>query len=112
MHELLAEKNWTVEQAALACGVAAGTIQNILNGRVLRPHPRTLHAIAHGFDKPIDQITHHIHQAALARYGEVIRAIEPLSVRTRQSLIRFVRNMEADYRPASKRRRRRQKGSR
>jgi transcriptional regulator with XRE-family HTH domain len=86
MHRLLAEKNWTAQDAAKACAVSIGTIHNLLTGAVARPQGKTVHAIARGFGMTPDSVLRHLQTTAEQRYAPVLQLLDLLPVRDRQAL--------------------------
>lgn len=54
LRRLLAERDWTIHQAAQAVGVDERTLKGLLAGRGGKPQSRTLHRLAQGFDVPVE----------------------------------------------------------
>jgi transcriptional regulator with XRE-family HTH domain len=54
LRRLLAERDWTIHEAAEQIGVDERTLKGLLGGRGGKPHSRTLHRLATGFDVPVE----------------------------------------------------------
>jgi len=95
LQELIAEKDWDYTTTARETGLSVGTIQNLVNGKVLKPHPKTIHKIATGFGKTEAEVLRHLRTAVAPRYQELLRVSEPLSRESRDALVRFLRSIES-----------------
>jgi transcriptional regulator with XRE-family HTH domain len=54
LRRLLAERDWTIHEAADQVGVDERTLKGLLGGRGGKPQSRTLHRLAMGFDVPVE----------------------------------------------------------
>jgi len=54
LRRLLAERDWTIHEAAEAVGVDERTLKGLLGGRGGKPQSRTLHRLARGFEVPVE----------------------------------------------------------
>ncbi len=54
LRRLLAERDWTIHEAAQAVGVDERTLKGLLAGRGGKPQSRTLHRLSQGFEVPVE----------------------------------------------------------
>jgi len=54
LRRLLAERDWTIQEAANQVGVDERTLKGLLGGSGGKPQSRTLHRLATGFDVPVE----------------------------------------------------------
>ena len=85
-------RNWSSAELAQRSGVSIGTIGNLLNGRTIKPHTKTTHALARAFGVATDALERQLVTASQQRHEALIHAVESLTPRQYQHLVRFLRS--------------------